>query len=129
MLEIENNFKERSDALEQLQKTDRETSEEGLRLEQAVALGEQRMHLIQERTEELTEAISTKTFQNSPAQNDDEFIVQLSASVEKARGDLEIRKKAVVDIDTLTRDILRSLGENSSNIKNCLTILHILAKK
>ncbi|MBA01233.1 MAG: chromosome segregation protein SMC [Chloroflexi bacterium] len=114
LLEIENNFKERSDALEQLQKTDRETSEEGLRLEQAVALGEQRMHLIQERTEELTEAISTKTFQNSPAQNDDEFIVQLSASVEKARGDLEIRKKAVVDIDTLTRDILRSLGENEA---------------
>ena len=114
LLEIESTFKERTEALEQLQNTDRETSEEGLRLEQAVALGEQRMQLIQERTEELTEAISAKTLQNSSGQNDDEFMVQLSSSVEKARGDLEIRKKAVVDIDSLTRDILGSLSENEA---------------
>jgi len=114
LIEIKNDFKERADILEQLQKTERETSEDGLRLEQAVALGEQRMQLIEERTEELSEAISTKTFQNTANKNDDEFMVQLAASVEKARGDLEIRKKAVVDIDTLTRDILGSLGENEA---------------
>ena len=83
-------------------------------MEQAVALGEQRMQLIEERTEELSEAISTKTFQNTANKNDDEFMVQLAASVEKSRGDLEIQKKAVADIDTLTRDILGSLGENEA---------------
>lgn len=109
--EIKSDFKERTDTLEQLKKTERESSEEGLRLEQAVALSEQRLQLIQERTDELTEMISERTSQNTSDYDDNEFMVQLSASVEKSRGDLEIRKKAVVDIDTMTRDILHSLSE------------------
>jgi len=104
-------LEERREALETAQQDERRFAEEGLRLEQAVALAEQRMQLIGERSEELTAAVEAAPAEASAPADDEAALAALAASAEQARSELAREREALTAADETTRTILRELGE------------------
>ena len=97
--------------LEVAQTTERALAEEGLRLEQAVALAEQRMQLIGERRTELDAAIASAPAGADEPDDDQTVLASLAATVEQARSALAREREALTAADETTRATLRELAE------------------
>ncbi len=104
-------LEERRAALETAQQSERRSAEEGLRLEQAVALAEQRLQLIGERSVELEAAVAAAPAEASEPEDDATALAALAASAEQARSELARERAALTAADETTRTILRELGE------------------
>jgi chromosome segregation protein len=105
-------LQERRGTLEGLQGRERELAEEGLRLEQAVALAEQRLELLAERRTEVERALASMTL---PDENDETAIDTLLAEYEQrivaAQSELDRERAALTSADEATRAVLRDLSE------------------
>lgn len=97
--------------LEKAQTGERALAEEGLRLEQAVALAEQRLQLIGERRTELEAAIASAPPGADEPEDDQTVLTNLAASVEQARSVLAREREALNAADETTRSTLRELSE------------------
>jgi chromosome segregation protein len=104
-------LEERRAALETAQQSERRSAEEGLRLEQAVALAEQRLQLIGERRVELEAAIAAAPAEATAPEDDETALASLSATAEQARSELARERAALTAADETTRTILRELAE------------------
>ena len=93
---------------------ERTLAEEGLRLEQAVALAEQRLQLIGERREELEVAIATAPPGAEDPDEDQTALATLAATVEQARSTLAREREALTSADETTRTTLRELAESEA---------------
>src|SRR5690606_23194725 len=103
---------ERRATLERLQGRERELAEEGLRLEQAVALAEQRLELIAERRAEVERALAAITVpEEDEAGTIDELLAEFERRVVAAQSDLERDRTALSSADEATRTVLRDLSE------------------
>ena len=98
-------------ALEKAQTGERALAEEGLRLEQAVALAEQRLQLIGERRAELEVAIESAPPGADEPEDDQDVLANLAATVEQARSVLAREREALTAADETTRSTLRELSE------------------
>jgi len=98
-------------ALQRAQSGERELAEEGLRLEQAVALAEQRLQLIGERRSELDAAIAAAPPGADEPDDDQSVLANLAATVEQARSVLARERAALTAADETTRSTLRELSE------------------
>jgi len=97
--------------LGQAQTDERALAEEGLRLEQAVALAEQRLQLIGERRTELETAIAAAPAGAVEPEDDQTALASLAATVEQARSTLARERAALTAADETTRATLRELAE------------------
>ena len=104
-------LEERRAALETAQQSERRSAEEGLRLEQAVALAEQRLQLIGERRVELEAAVAAAPAEATAPEDDETALASLSATAEQARSELARERAALTAADETTRTILRELAE------------------
>jgi len=102
---------ERRATLETAQQNERRSAEEGLRLDQAVALAEQRLQLIGERNTELEVAVAAAPAEASEPEDDEAALASLAASAEQARSELARERAALTAADEATRTILRELAE------------------
>jgi chromosome segregation protein len=102
---------ERRAVLETAQRIERQLAEEGLRLEQAVALAEQRLQLIGERSVELEAVIATAPAEATAAEEDETALASLAAAAEQAQSELARERASLTAADEATRTILRELGE------------------
>jgi chromosome segregation protein len=102
---------ERRARLEEAQSKERALAEEGLRLEQAVALAEQRTQLLAERREELEGAIAAAPAEADAPEDDAAALATLAAGVEQARSALQRDRAALTAADDATRQTLRELSE------------------
>ena len=101
---------ERRDALETARTRERELSEEALRVEQARALAEQRLELLQERRTEVEQQIADAAGrpENQEAAIDP---VALDAAVAEADTALAREREALASADDAVRGVLRELAE------------------
>ncbi len=110
--ELRAQLQERRGTLEQLQGRERELAEEGLRLEQAVALAEQRLELLAERRAEIERALASMTL---PEDEDEGAIDTLLSEFEQqivaAQSQLARERDALASADEATRAVLRDLSE------------------
>ena len=100
-------------SLDQAQSHERELAEEGLRLEQAVALADQRLELIAERRGELQRALAAEPgIQGDEADSSiDALLATLTARVAEATSDLNRHRAALDEADAGARETLRELSE------------------
>lgn len=96
--------------LDREQVKERELAEDGLRLEQAVALAEQRLQLIGTRRSELEVAVSA-VLVTADGQDDTLVLAELVAAVESASSKLAREREGLVAADEATRAALRELAE------------------
>ena len=101
----------RRSALETLQRRERELAEEGLRLDQAVALAQQRLELLAERRTELESAIAVADVPEDDSGSFDSLLVALDARVTEEQTRLGREREALVSADEATRSVLRDLSE------------------
>ncbi|MDA1004802.1 MAG: AAA family ATPase, partial [Chloroflexi bacterium] len=117
LADLEAALQARRAELERLQARERELAEEGLRLEQAVALAQQRLELLAVRRGELEQAIASGETELGPeGTGDDEqavttMLTALESAVESARARLARAQEALAAADLAARDILRQLAE------------------
>ena len=104
-------LEEHRTALERAQTGERELAEEGLRLEQAVALAEQRLQLIGERRTELEVSLAAAPAGAEEPADDQTVLANLAATVEQARSTLAREREALTAADETTRSTLRELAE------------------
>ncbi len=104
--------------LERVQGHERELAEEGLRLEQSVALTQQRLELLGVRRGELEQAIAAGEADLGPdgGEGDDDaavaaMLTALEAQVAGARTRLAREQEALASADSGARDLLRQLSE------------------
>ncbi|MDA0300895.1 MAG: chromosome segregation protein SMC [Chloroflexi bacterium] len=97
--------------LEVLQRRERELAEEGLRLEQAVALAQQRIELLAERRTELEAAIAQADVPDDDTGSFDALLTALDARVAQEQARLERERTAMSSADEATRTVLRELAE------------------
>ena len=98
-------------ALDQAQAHERELAEEGLRLEQAVALAEQRLELITEQRAELQRALAAEPEVDDEAKSSIGALLEtLTARVAEATAELERHRAALGEADAAARETLRELG-------------------
>ena len=109
--EVESVLRERRAALETAQGRERELSEEGLRLEQAVALAEQRLELLAERRAELEAALAATDVPEDDATTIDATIAAFDARVAESQTALARAREALASADEATRAVLRELSE------------------
>lgn len=103
---------DRRRSLEQSQARERELAEEGLRLEQAVALAEQRLELINERRAELQRALAAEPTVDDDADASIAALLQsLTARVTEASDELARQRTALNEADVAARETLRELSE------------------
>lgn len=102
---------ERRTSLETLQRKERELAEEGLRLEQAIALAQQRIDLLAERREELERAIAVADVPEDDSGSFDSLLATLDARVSQEQARLERDRSALASADEATRSVLRDLSE------------------
>ena len=102
---------ERRTTLETLQRKERELAEEGLRLEQAIALAQQRIDLLAERREELERAIAVADVPEDDSGSFDSLLATLDARVSEEQARLERDRGALASADEATRSVLRDLSE------------------
>ena len=102
---------ERRTSLETLQRKERELAEEGLRLEQAVALAQQRFELLAERREELERAIAIADVPEDDSGSFDAQLAALDAKVSEEQARLQRDREALASADEATRSVLRDLSE------------------
>ncbi|MCK9496871.1 MAG: AAA family ATPase, partial [Dehalococcoidia bacterium] len=102
---------ERRTTLETLQRRERELAEEGLRLEQAVALAQQRLDLLAERREELESAIAIADVPEDESGSFDSLLAALDAKVSEEQARLQRDRAALSSADEATRTVLRDLSE------------------
>ena len=98
-------------SLERAQTGERELAEEGLRLEQAVALAEQRLQLIGARRTELEVSLAAAPAGAEEPDDDQTVLANLAATVEQARNTLAREREALTAADETTRSTLRELAE------------------
>ncbi len=102
---------ERRGALEVFQRRERELAEEGLRLEQAVALAQQRLELLAERRDELQRAIAVADVPEDDSGSFDAQLAALDARVSEEQARLQRDREALASADEATRAVLRDLSE------------------
>lgn len=102
---------ERRTALEALQRKERELAEEGLRLEQAVALAQQRLELLAERRTELEAAMAQADVPEDESGSFDSLLAGLDARVTAEQTRLAREREALTSADEATRSVLRDLSE------------------
>jgi len=102
---------ERRTTLETLQRKERELAEEGLRLEQAIALAQQRMDLLAERRDELQRAIAVADVPEDESGSFDTLLAGLDARVSEEQARLQRDRAALTSADEATRAVLRDLSE------------------
>jgi len=102
---------ERRTTLETLQRKERELAEEGLRLEQSIALAQQRMDLLAERREELERAIAVADVPEDESGSFDSLLAALDARVSEEQARLQRDRAALSSADEATRAVLRDLSE------------------
>jgi chromosome segregation protein len=103
---------DRRHSLEQAQTRERELAEEGLRLEQAVALAEQRLELINERRAELQRLLAAEPQVAEEADASIEALLEtLTARVAEASDELARHRAALAEADSAARETLRELSE------------------
>lgn len=109
--EVETALRERRAALEAAQGRDRDLSEEGLRLEQAAALAEQRLELLADRRGELEAAVAAADVPEDDASAIDAMIAAFDARVTESQTALARAREALASADEATRGVLRALSE------------------
>ncbi len=102
---------ERRATLETLQRKERELAEEGLRLEQAVALAQQRLELLAERRTELEAAVAQADVPEDDSGSYDSLLADLDARVATEQTRLAREREALASADEATRAVLRDLSE------------------
>ncbi len=102
---------ERRSTLETLQRKERELAEEGLRLEQSIALAQQRLDLLAERREELERAIAVADVPEDESGSFDSLLAALDARVSEEQARLQRDRAALTSADEATRAVLRDLSE------------------
>ena len=109
--EVETIVRERRAALETAQGRERQLSEEGLHLEQAVALAAQRLELLAERRAELEAAVAATDLPADDASAIDATIAAFDARVVESQTALARAREALTSADEATRGVLRALSE------------------
>ncbi|MDA0271537.1 MAG: AAA family ATPase, partial [Chloroflexi bacterium] len=109
--ELQSVVGERRARLEALQRRERELAEEGLRLEQAVALAQQRLQMLGERREELDRAIAGTAIPEDDAGSIDAMIAEFDRRVAEEQTRLGRDREALTSADEATRGVLRDLSE------------------
>ena len=109
--ELQSVVGERRGRLEALQRRERELAEEGLRLEQAVALAQQRLQMLGERREELDRAIEATAIPEDDAGSIDAMIGEFDRRVTEEQTRLARERQALTSADEATRTVLRDLSE------------------
>ena len=102
---------ERRDALESRQTKERELAEEALRLEQQVALAEQRSELLASRRGELEAELAAAVQPSHGAAEDGDAGAAAELRLAEARGALEREQEALRSADAAARAALRELAE------------------
>ncbi len=111
LAEVERHLAERRTALESAQTRERDLAEEGLRLEQAVALAAQRLELLAVRRTELETAIEAQDIPADDASAIDATIAEFDAAMTAAQTELARQREALTSADEATRAVLRDLSE------------------
>ena len=114
--QIDQGLQVRHGALEVAQARERELAEEGLRLEQAVALAAQRLELLAVRRAELeatigADGIPTDDTAADDASAIDTMIAEFDRAVASTQIELARRREALTSADEATRAVLRDLSE------------------
>ena len=109
--EVEQGLHARRAALESAQTRERDLAEEGLRLEQAVALAAQRLELLAVRRADLEAAIATADVPADDAAAIDAVIAALEGAGMAAQTELARQREALTSADDATRAVLRDLNE------------------
>jgi len=109
--EVERTLATRRAALEVAQSRERELAEEGLRLEQAVALAAQRLELLAVRRVDLEASISAEDIPADDASAIDAMIAEFDGAVTAAQTELARQREALTSADEATRAVLRDLNE------------------
>lgn len=102
---------ERRTTLETAQRKERELAEEGLRLEQAIALAQQRLDLLAERRDELERAIAVADVPEDESGSFDSLLASMDAKVSEEQARLQRDRAALSSADEATRAVLRDLSE------------------
>ena len=108
---VEESLQARRSALETAQTRERELAEEGLRLEQAVALAAQRLELLAVRRTELDASIAAADIPADDASAIDAMIAEFNGAVTAAQTELARQREALTSADEATRTVLRDLNE------------------
>ncbi len=104
--------RERTEALAALQTKERGLAEEGLRLEQQIALAEQRLELLKRRIADIEAELAASAELGAPTiEEDSERLAALELAVEQARAALEREREAMQAADAAARDVLREIAE------------------
>ena len=108
---VEESLQARRAALETAQARERELAEEGLRLEQAVALAAQRLELLAVRRKELEAAIAVEDVPADDASSIDAVVKEFDGALTSAQTELARTREALTSADEATRTVLRDLNE------------------
>ena len=109
---FEATVRERTEALAALQTKERGLAEEGLRLEQQIALAEQRLELLKRRIADIESELTASAELGAPTiAEDSERLAALELAVEQARAALEREREAMQAADAAARDVLRENAE------------------
>ena len=98
-------------SLERTRQRERELAEERLRLQQTVALAEQRLELIAERRSELKASLASASSAAVAERPDDGSVASLTALAEAGREELVRQREALAAADGATHTVLRELAE------------------
>ncbi len=109
--DVEATLATRRTALETAQARERELAEEGLRLEQAVALAAQRLELLAVRRTELEASIAAEDIPADDASAIDATIAEFDSAMTAAQTELARQREALTSADEATRTVLRDLNE------------------
>ncbi|MEX1022148.1 MAG: chromosome segregation protein SMC [Dehalococcoidia bacterium] len=109
--ELTGTLTERRATLETLQRKERELAEEGLRLEQAIALAQQRLDLLGERRTELEAAVAAADVPEDDSGSFDSLLAAVEARVTEEQTRLARDREALASADEATRSVLRDLSE------------------
>ena len=112
--EVEQQLVTRRTALETAQARERELAEEGLRLEQAVALAAQRLELLAVRRTELEASIAVEDIPADDASAIDATIKEFDSALTAAQTELARQREALTSADEATRTVLRDLNEGEA---------------
>lgn len=111
---VDGRVNELRSTLERAQSSERALTEESLRLQQAVALAEQRLELLAARREEVEAELSAMPAIVEDGPDPEEEAAALEAAVGSSRTVLEREREALSSADEAARTLLRTLAESEA---------------
>ena len=102
---------ERRESLQALQRQERELAEQALRLEQRIALADQRHELLQQRRTDVEAELAAAAAEPGVPDGGGDQLAVLDLRVEEWRTALEREREALQSADEAARDVLREVAE------------------